>query len=121
MLKSLKGTAAEFLEAVPDAIVVTDSDGRMVFINTNAESLLGYRPEECVGRDVEMLMPERFRHEHVDAAANYHADAGPRSMGAGKDLVARHKDGREIPRRHQHQPPPDGQRRPRHRGHPRRQ
>lgn len=97
VLKSLKGTAAEFLEAVPDAIVVTDGDGRMVFINTNAETLLGYRPEECVGRDVEMLMPERFRHPHVDSVGHYHADARSRSMAAGKDLVARHKDGREIP------------------------
>jgi protein-histidine pros-kinase len=97
VLKSLKGTAAEFLEAVPNAIVVTDGDGRMVFINTTAESLLGYRPEECVGRTVEMLIPERFWRRHIDLVRHYHADARPRSMVAGKDLVARHKDGREIP------------------------
>ncbi len=97
MLKSLKGTAAEFLEAVPDAIVVTDGGGRVVFINTTAVSLLGYRPEECVGRIVEMFIPERFRRQHDDSVGQYYADAQPRTMAAGKDLVARHKNGREIP------------------------
>lgn len=97
MLKSLKGTAAEFLEAVPDAIVVTDGDGRMVFINTTAESLFGYRSEECVGRIVEMLIPESFRREHVGSRGRYRAAAQPRRLAAGTDFVARHKDGREIP------------------------
>ena len=97
MLTSLRGTAAEFLEAVPDAIVVSDGDGRVVFMNTNAGSLLGYAPAECIGRAVEMLIPESVRREHEGARVQYPKDGRPLQVAAGRDLVARRKDGREIP------------------------
>jgi PAS domain S-box-containing protein len=97
MLSDLDGTAAEFLEAVPDAIVVTDADGRIRFVNGAAEALFGYRRDEYLGRDVEMLIPELDRSAHERSRARYHADPVRRPMAAGKDLLARHRDGHEIP------------------------
>ncbi|MBI5283996.1 MAG: PAS domain S-box protein [Chloroflexi bacterium] len=97
VLASIRGTAAEFLEAVPDAVVVTESDGRVVFMNTHAEDLLGYAPEECVGWAVEMLLPEGLRRAHEAAREQHRADGQPTRMASDRDLVARQKDGREIP------------------------
>ena len=42
-------------ESAPDAIVVTDRDGRMVRVNKEADKLLGYNHEELLGQSVELM------------------------------------------------------------------
>ncbi len=74
------------LEGAPDAVVVTDREGRIVLVNARTEKLFGYDREELLNRDVEMLVPESFR-------ASY---AGHRT-GAGLELYALRKDGTEFP------------------------
>jgi len=53
------------LEAAADAMVVIDPDGRIVLVNAETEKIFGYRREELLGQDIEMLLPERFRHRHT--------------------------------------------------------
>jgi len=45
------------LEWMPDAVLVTDRDGVIVFANQQAEDMTGYRRSELVGRHVEVLVP----------------------------------------------------------------
>jgi PAS domain S-box-containing protein len=85
------------LEAVPDALVVADRDGRIVLVNAQAERLFGYRRDELVGQSVELLVPERFRDRHVEDRATYTAAPHVRPMGKGLELVGRRKDGHEVP------------------------
>jgi two-component system, sensor histidine kinase len=89
--------AAALLNAAPDAIVVVDTAGTIVLVNTQAETLLGYARGELHGRDVEELLPHRFRAAHVTRRALYEGDPQARPMGTGLDLFALHKDGTEIP------------------------
>ncbi|HYE98656.1 MAG TPA: PAS domain S-box protein, partial [Planctomycetota bacterium] len=91
------GRIRRLLDAAPDALVVTRSDGTIVFANTQVEALFGYSKEEVIGRPVEFLVPERLR-----ALCESHRDdslrsSRPREGGQGFDLVARRKNGREIP------------------------
>jgi protein-histidine pros-kinase len=92
--------AAQFrglLEAAPDAIVIADTDGRIVIVNRQAEVWFGYQREELLGQPVELLVPERFRSQHVRHRADYRAEPRTRPMGSGLGLMGRRKDGSEFP------------------------
>jgi protein-histidine pros-kinase len=85
------------LESAPDAIVIVDTRGTIVIVNSQTERLFGYARDELVGRPVETLIPRRYRNEHEADRVRYATAPRPRPMGASRDLYAVHKDGREIP------------------------
>lgn len=85
------------LEAAPDAIVIVDEGGKILIINAQAEQLFRYSREELVGREVELLVPERYRANHVVYRRRYFADPKVRAMGSGLELFGLRKDGTEFP------------------------
>jgi two-component system, LuxR family, sensor kinase FixL len=85
------------VEAAPSAMVMVNREGRITLANTQAEAVFGYAREELIGQPIEMLVPERFRSQHVGDRHKYHGDARARSMGAGRELFGRRKDGSEVP------------------------
>jgi PAS domain S-box-containing protein len=85
------------LEAIPDALVVVNAQGWIVLVNCQTEALFGYRRKELLGRPVEILVPERFREQHVTDRAKYTAAPHMRPMGKGLELWGRRKDGHDIP------------------------
>src|SRR3990172_620857 len=85
------------LEAAPDGVVITDTDGRIVHVNVATETLFGYRREELLTQPVERLLPQPLPAVHVDHRASYHANPRTRPMGMGLELYGRRKDGSEVP------------------------
>ena len=85
------------LDCAPDATVLVDKQGRIVFANLQLLSLFGYTREEVRNQAVELLIPERFRTQHVGHRSGFAAETRNRPMGAGLDLYARRKDGSEFP------------------------
>lgn len=85
------------LESAPDAQVIVNREGEIVLVNRRAEQLFGYPREELLGMPVEILVPARFRDRHTGHRAAYVAGPRMRLMGAGLDLYALRKDGREVP------------------------
>jgi PAS domain S-box-containing protein len=84
------------LESVPDAMVIVDRQGRIVFANGLAEQLFGYTRAELAGRPIEVLIPERFRGPHQGHRQGYVAASRARPMGLGLDLFGLRKDGVEF-------------------------
>ena len=67
------------VEAIPDALIISDQDGRIRLVNAQAEQLFGYRREEIIGQPVELLVPERLRAEHPALRQRYYRrPLGPR-------------------------------------------
>ncbi len=85
------------LESAPDAIVICDDTGTIVFVNREVGALFGYRGEELIGRQIERLLPERFRGRHLIHRNRYTDSPRARPMGAGLELYALRQDGTEFP------------------------
>jgi PAS domain S-box-containing protein len=85
------------LEAVPDAMVCVDADGRIVLVNAQTERLFGYRRDELAGQPVEILVPDAIKAGHPAHRAGYVADPRPRQMSAGIELAGRRRDGSTFP------------------------
>jgi PAS domain S-box-containing protein len=85
-----------FIESVPDAMILSDTKGLIVLVNSNTERMFGYSRDELMGKEVEILVPERFRTCHREDRAAYYAHPTTRRMGVGRILSACRKDGVEI-------------------------
>ncbi len=85
------------LESAPDAIVISDASGRVVFASRQACALFGYESADLLDRPIEVLLPERLRSTHLTRRAQFAAAPRVRLMGVGLDLHARRKDGSEFP------------------------
>jgi len=84
------------VEASPNAIVMVDGRGKMLLVNALTENLFGYSREELIGQTVEILAPERFSAGHPAHRAAFFGAPQARTIGVGRDLFARRKDGSEF-------------------------
>jgi two-component system, sensor histidine kinase len=87
----------DILASAPDPTLIVDRTGSILFASTQMEAVFGYKPHELIGARIESLMPERLRQGHGSFFNSYFSTPKPRPMGAGLDLYALHKDGREFP------------------------
>jgi len=85
------------LETVPDAMIVIDVNGAIIFFSAAAERMFGYSEEEVLGRNVSILMPSPDREAH-DGYLTRYLDAGtPHIIGIGRLTIARRRGGGTFP------------------------
>ncbi|HNV73504.1 MAG TPA: PAS domain S-box protein [Gemmatimonadaceae bacterium] len=85
------------VESSPIGLLMVDARGTIVLVNAEVERLFGYSRELMFGRQVEFLLPERFRNGHPGARDAFRANPSTRQMGAGRELRALRADGTEFP------------------------
>jgi PAS domain S-box-containing protein len=88
------------IEALPDALIVIDTTGKVVLFNEKAEFMFGYHRSEIIGQPVEKLMPERVRPRHTHDRETYNRfdiSKRTRTLGIGGNLMGLRVDGHEFP------------------------
>ena len=91
-LQDTKRYLTRLIESSTDAIIATDKEGKVVLFNEGAETLLGYRSDEVIGRDATELYGDE---EHARDVAREMRKRG--GTVAGFESVLRAKGGDEIP------------------------
>lgn len=87
----------DLLESAPDAMVIVDDAGAIVLVNSQTESLFGYRRDQLLGQPVEILIPERYHAQHTNHRSRFFHTSRVRPMGAGLELFGRRENGTEFP------------------------
>jgi PAS domain S-box-containing protein len=86
------------LNTVVDGIVTVQArDGVVETVNPAAERMFGYPAGELVGRDFSLLIPEFEREDHDGLLEYYLASDEARSLGRGREVLGRRKDGSRFP------------------------
>ena len=85
------------LDAMPDAVLLCDARGHIVYANRQAQTMTGYRRSQLAGRSIEALVPEGMRAGHRRRREEYQARPRSRPMGSvDRDFRLRRADGRGV-------------------------
>ncbi|MGC2062565.1 MAG: PAS domain S-box protein [Thermodesulfovibrionales bacterium] len=87
----------QLLQSTPDAMVFVNRMARIVLLNAQLASLFGYTEEELIGRDLDSLVPERYRGGHREKVEKYFEQPQVRPMGTNLTIYGLRKDGSEFP------------------------
>ena len=95
--KDAQVRTAAILSGAPDSIFIVRPDSVIEYANEQVRKILGYEPRELIGQKLEKLIPKRYTAGHQSQVSGYFDVGDVRRMGAGRELFALTKDGREIP------------------------
>jgi len=85
------------LDTVPDAMIVIDDQGHIIFFSAAAEKTFGYNEAELVGRNVNLLMPQPDSERHDGYIERYLSTGERRIIGIGRVVTGLRKDGSTFP------------------------
>ena len=75
----------QLIRSAPDAVMITDAQGKIILWNPGAEAVFGYTTGEALGKTLDLIIPERLRHRHWEGFRQT-MDTGVSRYGA-KDLL----------------------------------
>lgn len=84
------------IESAKDAIIVADFQGAIVQWNQGAEAIFGYHKTEILGRNISVIIPDRFKAAHEKGMEAYRKTREPHVIGSTVELTGCRKDGSEF-------------------------
>ncbi|NQU56283.1 MAG: PAS domain S-box protein [Rhodospirillales bacterium] len=96
MLHEAQGYAAAMIENTAEGMVSIDEKGIIESFNPAAARIFGYQPEEVIGHNVSMLIPQADRTEHDKYVLNSTLHAS-RIINQARDLFGQRKNGKLFP------------------------
>ena len=92
-----RSVLGDALDDVPDAVIVVDPDGIVVYWNAGAERIFGFTPADALGATLDLIVPERLRERHwsgfTNAVATGTSRYGPDEL---LSVPAQTSDGRTV-------------------------
>lgn len=89
---------ARFVDAAPDAVVVTDDRLIIRQVNTGAENTFGWPREDLIGAPLDVLIPPRLHAAHHRHVAAFRAEkATARWMHGRSEIIGLRRNGEEFP------------------------
>ncbi|MCX6163219.1 MAG: ATP-binding protein [Ignavibacteriae bacterium] len=97
-LRERESTLRAITSSARDAIIVIDNSGNVTFWNEAAYQILGYAPEEVLGKNLHsVIVPEIFMDKHNEAFPHFQTSGEGAAVGNTLELIALKKDKTEIP------------------------
>ncbi len=90
-------TANSLLESLAEGVVVIDSSGTILLVNSRAEQIFGYPANGLAGQSHSVLIPERLSKIHEEHQKSFFKEHKNRPMGQMLNLSGRRSDGSEFP------------------------
>ncbi|MEW6156002.1 MAG: SpoIIE family protein phosphatase [Verrucomicrobiota bacterium] len=84
-------------ETATDAIILIDTESKILFANPAVEEIFGHKPEELVGQSLTILQPEGLRTLHREGVKRYLRTGEKRLNWRATETVGLKKDGTEFP------------------------
>src|SRR5690348_15850044 len=78
-------------------MIVIDARGLISYANRQVSALFGYPYDDIIGKEVEQLMPERYRARHLGHRDGDIHNVRIRPMQQGLELFGRRRDGTQFP------------------------
>jgi PAS domain S-box-containing protein len=90
------GIYRAIVEQAQDAIIFIDRQGLIRLWNRGAEIIFGYAASEVMGRDIDVIIPEKFRHGHAEGFRKAVSSGVTRLDGRVLTTRATHKFGSRL-------------------------
>mgnify|MGYP001825075489 CR=1 FL=1 len=84
-------------ESSVDGIIVVDTNGILLSVNPAVEHMFGYGPGELINENLEILIPEKLRKNHLKQRQKFIKNPTARPMGENLDLFGLKKNGSKFP------------------------
>ncbi len=92
----LDAVHGQLLEALPCAVLLMELDGRISFVNAEAERLFGIPRERLVSADIDELAPEQLRERYRELRQRFVSEAVSEPRVLRGERVMKGADGREV-------------------------
>ncbi|MDZ4779363.1 MAG: EAL domain-containing protein [Planctomycetia bacterium] len=85
------------LSSTLDPMITVDSQGIVQAASKSVETVFGWKPDELIGQNIKVVIPEPYRSEHDGYLSRYRQTGTSKLLGQSRELTASRRDGTEFP------------------------
>ena len=96
-LKSSETLQRSIVENMIDGLITIDEQGTIISFNPASTKIFGYEPDEIIGKNVSLLMPDPFQSNHDNYLKSYQESGIKNMIGSRRESSGKRKDGSVFP------------------------